>query len=480
MKGCYTGIVGRLSGRLGVVAVMALGTALSLGMAGCGEDAAVATTAEIGDDALGGAADGTLGQDGADGTAVDNDAVASNDLIQVGDAITQPDILPGQAVCGDGVCTAPDETMFLCAADCKTPATDVEACKHKACQPQYDACGNDPECVAAAKCQNAGGNQCIKSAKVGQELQALQQCVQQANCVGGGLKNCGNGTCDADESNLTCPADCKAPVDPQETCLQKACPAEFKACQGDAACVKVVDCLQNNPNNQQQCVQGGGGGGMTQALQDFFQCAQQSNCFGGGQQGGGGGTSATCGNGQCDQGETMLTCPADCKQPKTQTEACYHNACPKEYAACSADPACVKSVDCFNTGGNPQQCGQNSNQDALDQCIQGSGCNGGGGGGNPPGSCQGKCGVYDQQATCQCDNQCLQNNDCCGDFQTLCAGGGTPAVCGNGTCEASETAASCPKDCGPKACTTKNDCGATEVCCAQAAGAICVPVGQCQ
>ena len=37
-----------------------------------------------------------------------------------------------------------------------------------------------------------------------------------------------------------------------------------------------------------------------------------------------------------------------------------------------------------------------------------------------PTTCQGKCGVYDQKAKCQCDAECGASGDCCGDYASLC------------------------------------------------------------
>jgi aqualysin 1 len=46
-------------------------------------------------------------------------------------------------------------------------------------------------------------------------------------------------------------------------------------------------------------------------------------------------------------------------------------------------------------------------------------------GGNPPppppdGSCEGRCGEFDQGASCQCDDQCVIFGDCCDDFGDVC------------------------------------------------------------
>lgn len=38
-----------------------------------------------------------------------------------------------------------------------------------------------------------------------------------------------------------------------------------------------------------------------------------------------------------------------------------------------------------------------------------------------PLTCQGRCDNYSQTAQCQCDAECVQNGDCCGDYLKLCA-----------------------------------------------------------
>jgi hypothetical protein len=94
--------------------------------------------------------------------------------------------------------------------------------------------------------------------------------------------------------------------------------------------------------------------------------------------------------------------------------------------------------------------------------------------------------------------QCGQQNQC---FNV--AGDG-PDPCGNGVCDAGESAETCPadcpapgpvcgdglcsdgeadicpQDCGPKSCTGAADCDDGQVCCANAAGElVCVPAGDC-
>jgi len=442
--------------------------------AGCGQDDAVSGVSLAGGASASGQ-DGAALADGADATSSEDSTVSISDATVV-------------SVCGDGKCSGVWENAQSCPVDCTGPIT-----------------GSD------------GG-------PIGVDIAP----IKDGGPSGGGLKNCGNGVCESDEWMLTCPADCKDPVIPQENCIQKACSEQFKGCQNDAACVKIIDCLTNTIGNQQKCF-GSGGDKITNSL---LQCSQKAGCLGvpGGQ--GGGGTAASCGNGQCDNGESMLTCPKDCPQPKTKEEACYHNACPDQYAKCAADIQCVKTVDCFNTGGTPQECGDNANQKALNLCTTNAGCsvpvsncgNGVCDKGETNLSCPKDCpkpiselevcmlkACPDQYKACQADSkctnaiacynnggspqqcfmnggkavgallQCVQNSGCLD-------GGGNNPVCGDGQCDApDENQQNCAQDCAPspppppppQPCKTKKDCADNEVCCAQPNGPICVDIGQC-
>jgi hypothetical protein len=66
-------------------------------------------------------------------------------------------------------------------------------------------------------------------------------------------------------------------------------------------------------------------------------------------------------------------------------------------------------------------------------------------------SCNGVCGGGSADGSCYCDDACFEYGDCCGDVCTACptltgCGGGT-SNCGNGYCEPTEDASSCPQDC---------------------------------
>jgi V8-like Glu-specific endopeptidase len=124
-----------------------------------------------------------------------------------------------------------------------------------------------------------------------------------------------------------------------------------------------------------------------------------------------GGVTAVCGNGYCESGETEGNCPADCSGG---SEGGLGAAC-NSAADCKSGMVCVQA-------------------DSGDFCTQFCSDPNGGTGcpspytcvplADPPASGEGVC--YDM--------------------------GGGPAQCGNGSCEAGETAQNCPADCSSGGC----------------------------
>ena len=135
----------------------------------------------------------------------------------------------------------------------------------------------------------------------------------------------------------------------------------------------------------------------------------------------------------CDQGED---CCADfgaaCSGSCVGICGLYHGA-----ATCQCDPECVDYDDCcgdYSFNCESIECEEDTacddqNPCTSDLCVDGLctfdtilGCEEGTGGGGPEGSCEGSCGQYLPGAECQCDPQCAQFADCCGDFAELCPG----------------------------------------------------------
>ena len=70
----------------------------------------------------------------------------------------------------------------------------------------------------------------------------------------------------------------------------------------------------------------------------------------------------------------------------------------------------------------------------------------------PAGSCEGKCGKYDGEATCQCDSGCEQYDDCCPDWEKLCKEPDTDTVEGD------------TEDAGNVGCTSNDQCNDNNPC----------------
>jgi hypothetical protein len=66
-------------------------------------------------------------------------------------------------------------------------------------------------------------------------------------------------------------------------------------------------------------------------------------------------------------------------------------------------------------------------------------------------TCAGSCGAGSMDGSCYCDEDCFGYEDCCDDICTQCPTlsgcGGGAGDCGNGYCEPSEDASTCPQDC---------------------------------
>jgi len=225
-------------------------------------------------------------------------------------------------------------------------------------------------------------------------------------CFGGAA--CGNGTCDGGEDCTGCPADCGD------------CPASC----GDGVCDQEEDC----------------------AL-----CA--ADC---------GGCPAQCGDGVRDPGET-------CDPPES---------CP---TSCDDGDPCTQDA----LSGSPASCDVQCSNELIVQCVDGDGCCAEGCGPTDDNDCYGVCGdsVVDQGETCDppsscptscapmtgctqevlsgsagnctahCvqsqQTQCVHNDGCCpvGQGCVFANDNDCSAVCGDGNCESSETAVTCPSDC---------------------------------
>ena len=90
-------------------------------------------------------------------------------------------------------------------------------------------------------------------------------------------------------------------------CAQSKCSSQWAACAAVTACKAGAECVDKCAGSKecdQACVQSAGIGGS--ALAVLMICADEMEC-------GGGSVKPKCGNGTCEPGESVETCPSDCK-----------------------------------------------------------------------------------------------------------------------------------------------------------------------
>jgi hypothetical protein len=250
-----------------------------------------------------------------------------------------------------------------------------------------------------------------------------------------------------------------------QTCLEQPCAAEWKACQFKPGCQKLASCLQDCGGTAvcaASCEKAMGAVGVGPVWQPLAACSAKLGCGKG------------CGNGTCEPMETTGNCPADCKLAtagnglcevgenpylpcngdcgRLDVIGCQKALCPAEWAACSKDAKCVADIACV------QQC-----------AIEDDGC-------------MANClGTYDPQSplyvflgcggkTC---NPGLEQPCGDGDCDSKCPADCVPSgSCGDGICQAKETANSCAKDC--KATASIGEC-ASALCAQPLANCLAVP-----
>jgi V8-like Glu-specific endopeptidase len=325
-------------------------------------------------------------------------------------------VVTGTTTCGNGTCDA-GETNANCPADCKP------VCGNSVCET------GENNLTCPADCQPVCGNGVCETGETN------ATCAKDCKAV------CGNGTCETGETNATCAADCppvcgNAVCETGETKLNCAVDCDtdgtlWLACSASGACPTGQACY---------------GSDQTVLTNDFCSrtCTATSDCPTSFSCASIGGTSicqpvvAVCGNGTCDAGETNANCPADCPA------VCGNGLCETGETKVSC------AVDCDTDG------------TLWEPCSVDGGC--------PVGqSCYGS----DQSDFTNdfCSKTCKAAGDCPTAFSCQSIGGGTSIctptpggpVCGNGTCEAGETTASCPADCpAPAAVCGNGTCEAGE------------------
>ncbi|MBM4356309.1 MAG: trypsin-like serine protease, partial [Deltaproteobacteria bacterium] len=247
----------------------------------------------------------------------------------------------------------------------------------------------------------------------------LQGIINQYD-PGGVEAKCGNGYCEAGETEQSCPQDCTTGNE-----------GKLGApCSSGSDCQSGMVCVQSQTGNfcTQYCKDPNGGTGCPSG----YTCVKLTTpppsgegvCYDTG-------TGPTnCGNGKCDAGENAQTCPKDCSGGACGSIS-YQGCCDGETLKyCEGGE--LKQINCSNkplcgwqTGASFYDCGTNGTGDPSgdypQDCSKVTG----------PACGNGKCESGETTATCPADCK-------------------TSTTCGDGKCDAGETASTCSQDCGPQ------------------------------
>jgi hypothetical protein len=262
--------------------------------------------------------------------------------------------------CGDGTCNA-NENSEWCSEDCTDGGSE-------------NTCSTTPSaCVSETRCRDANYFWCNNQCK-GNALSCAQ---------------CGDGTCDANESPASCASDCGAPD----------CAANiFNGYRGTYAC------------DYNHCANG--------CNVDSKNCPNAcSTTFRG-----------YCGDNVCNGEETVSTCPHDCES--TGVANCGDGFCngSETESSCPRDCTVGGSGSCTDNAFNDFTGGYNC---SYSHCSEGctfdsNGC---------PNACNvcgdGTCAGSESSSSCPAD----------------CESSGTGGCNNNGFCDGTETPSSCPNDC---------------------------------
>lgn len=211
--------------------------------------------------------------------------------------------------CPDGICQAGEPAT--CPEDCVEPPPPA-TCQGQCGEPFSDGgCGCDSGCWDFDDC-----------------------CDDWLDLCG---PKCGDGECDTPESIATCPQDC-AGLGDSFGCVVASC--DTGGCELVPGCLDAVSCLLAcfDPSNSKACT--------TSCVEDqplpaqsllweIATCASESDCI----------QAPVCGNGECQPGETLENCAADCAIPAEESclDKCGNF---KPDAPCQCDNECLQFGDC--------------------------------------------------------------------------------------------------------------------------------------
>lgn len=155
-----------------------------------------------------------------------------------------------------------------------------------------------------------------------------------ANCLGdcpAGAAVCGDGLCQKPEGPVACPADCDPFVVGILACVQAKCPVATASCTSNQVCYAVLGeaakCLSTCAGRADCLDWCKSSVAKTALAVPVVDCGFDA-CMGAG-------PAAICGDGACVVPESKASCPADCLGPPT----CGDGACtaPESMASCPAD-----------------------------------------------------------------------------------------------------------------------------------------------
>ncbi|MCO4763087.1 MAG: hypothetical protein KC502_16335 [Myxococcales bacterium] len=239
-----------------------------------------------------GAKDSGPADTGTPDTGTPDTGTADTGVADTGLADTQP-----ANSCGDLQCTG-NETAKSCPFDCSTTGGQVWACAKSSCASQTQKCQGSPACVSAIgaglSCADACTTlsttcitQCQSALGANSDALSLMSCAITKGCITAPGPVCGDGTCDSNETPLTCGLDCKT------------------VC-GDGKC--------ELPESQLTCAK---------------DCAPKF---------------PPCGDGKCGANEDAKTCAFDCDPAIAKVYSCVKGKCPSQTAKCLKEPACQSAV----------------------------------------------------------------------------------------------------------------------------------------
>lgn len=273
--------------------------------------------------------------------------------------------------CGDGTCDDGEDSSS-CPDDCGTP----DPCDGVTCESSSTTCEDGFVATCSNSCSGGTCSECTPDCS-GHDVPAT---------------SCGDGTCDSEESQDSCPSDCGS----ASTCGDgvcdvsedsSSCPSDcpFAGFCGDGSCDSDEDPATCPVDCGSAC-----GDGSCNFGEDCSSCS--TDC----------GVCTTCGDGVCEAGEDV-DCPGDC-------ETCGNGVC-------------GGGEDKFNCASDCGFCGD-------DVCS----------GGETDTSCPDDCGgsTFCGDGVCDVSEQDWCSDDCK-------SGSGT---CGNYVCDSGEDTFNCPQDCG--------------------------------